>query len=82
MSGLLIEWMRIPTDTLRYPAESLPRRMEIVMAATVGANSILMLMVLIWDVQQAYIVVTVQRSHTFGLSCTCSCLGFSLNLFA
>lgn len=44
---------QIPIDTFRHFVESLPRGVEIILAAK-GENSILVPMVLEWDVQQAH----------------------------
>ena len=49
-NALLDEWAKIPTDRLQNLVESLPRRVEAVVAAKGGTNFILMPGNLEWDV--------------------------------
>ena len=59
-NALLTEKAQIPTDTIQNLVKRLSKR------ETIIANSILMPMVLEWDVQQTHIGVMVKCLQTFG----------------
>jgi hypothetical protein len=49
-NALVVEWKQVPAAMFQHLVESLPRRVEAVVAAKGGSNSILMAMILERDV--------------------------------
>ena len=58
-NALVAKWKQVPASMFQYLVESLPRRVDAIIAEKGGTNSILMLMILEWDFQQGC-------PHTYG----------------
>ena len=52
-NAFVAEWKQAPAAMFQHQVESIPRRVKAVIAAKVGTNTILILMILEWDVWQA-----------------------------